>query len=132
MENFIELIARHADIDTRRAMGFGDIDKRLALGFPPRKLVLPKLNLPFKIEESNVPNWCKCIDLPNDAILYMFPRNTQIAWVFGSRIYMGARYYGLNRDDGLVIRRNSGQKDFEYSRHPDFNEDGTLKNWQSL
>jgi hypothetical protein len=38
MDSLIERIARHADIDTRCAMGFGDIDKRVALGFPPRKL----------------------------------------------------------------------------------------------
>ena len=38
MDNVIEHIARLADADTRRAMGFGDIDRRVALGFPPRKL----------------------------------------------------------------------------------------------
>jgi len=38
MDNLIEHIARLADADTRCAMGFGDIDKRVALGFPPRKL----------------------------------------------------------------------------------------------
>jgi hypothetical protein len=38
MDNILERIARLADADTRRAMGFGDIDLRVAMGFPPRKL----------------------------------------------------------------------------------------------
>jgi hypothetical protein len=110
MQNVIERIAGHADIDTRRAMGFG-----------PRKIVLPDLNLPFKIEESGTTNWCKYIELPN-AVLYIYSRNTQIVWVFGSH----RRYYALN-GDGLVTRRNSGQEHFDYSRHPDINDDGSLK-----
>ena len=113
--DIIEHIARLADIDTRRAMGFG-----------PRKIVLPDLNLPFKIEESGTTNWCKYIELPN-AILYMYSRNTQIVWVFGSH----SRYYALN-GDGLVTRRNSGQEHFDYSRHPDIKDDGSLKSWQSV
>jgi len=36
MDHIIERVARHADIDTRRAMGF-----------PPRRLVVPVLNLKF-------------------------------------------------------------------------------------
>jgi hypothetical protein len=45
MENITERVARHADADTRRAMGFGDIDMRVALGFPPRKLPPSDLKL---------------------------------------------------------------------------------------
>lgn len=40
MDNFIEKVALYADIDTRRA-----------LGFAPRKLTIPKLNLNFPEQE---------------------------------------------------------------------------------
>jgi hypothetical protein len=39
--DIIEHIAHLADIDTRRAMGFS-----------PRNIILPVLNLPFKINED--------------------------------------------------------------------------------
>jgi hypothetical protein len=42
-QNLIERIARHADIDTRRAMGFR-----------PRKLVIPKLNIHNHKQVGNV------------------------------------------------------------------------------
>ena len=52
MENLIEKIALYADIDTRRA-----------LGFAPRKLTIPKLNLHFPDQELRYDNET-CIQIP--------------------------------------------------------------------
>ena len=113
MENVIEKIAHHADIDTRRAMGF-----------MPRKIIPPDLNLPCNSETYFEFNQgiSRFIKLRN-AQLYLC-RN-EIAWVFGTNDFKTSRSYSFRRDDGLVsfyalIRT-------EHSRHPDLNEDGSFK-----
>ena len=116
-----ERIARHADIDTRRAMGF-----------PPRRLVLPDLKLKYTSEyvefnefNESISRWIKlynaCVYVNSDVISWM---------VIGSGEFGLSRSYSFRRDDGRVTLYESLVT--KYSRHPDFNEDGTLKTWQSL
>ena len=117
MQNIIERIAHYADIDTRRAMGFG-----------PRRLVMPDLNLPCNsvtyVEfTQGVSRFIKL----NNAQLYLC-RN-EIAWVFGTDDFKTSRSYTFRRDDGLVSFYALLKT--ERSRHPDFNEDGTLREWRT-
>ena len=113
MENIVECIARHADIDTRRAMGF-----------LPRRLVLPDLNLPMALEEYTEFNQGRTRRFKlRNAELYV--GRLEIAWVFGTRDFMSSRSYSFRRDDGLVSLY--ALLKMEHSRHPDFNEDGSFK-----
>jgi len=111
--DLIERIAHFADIDSRRAMGF-----------KPRRLVLPDLNLPCNSETYCEFNQgiSRFIKLRN-AQLYVC-RN-EIAWVFGTNDFMTSRSYTFHRDDGRVsfyaLLKN------EHSIHPDLNEDGSFK-----
>jgi len=118
MENIIERIARHADIDTRRAMGFG-----------PRRLVLPDLDLPMNSEYYTEFNQgrCRYIKLSN-AHVYVGP--VEISWLFLTDHFMTSRSYSFSRDDGRVSFY--AMLKMEHSRHPDVNEDGSLKSWRSL
>lgn len=113
MENLIERIARHADIDTRRA-----------LGAQPRKLVVPDLDLPCASREYVEFNQgvSRRIKFRN-AHLYLCP--SAISWVFGTDNYMSSRNYSFRRADGLVSFY--ALRKMEHSRHPDFNEDGSFK-----
>jgi hypothetical protein len=118
MENVIERIAHHADIDTRRALGFG-----------PRRLIAPNLDLPCNSESyvefnQGVSSFIKL----RNAHLYVC-RN-EIAWVFGTDAFMTSRSYTFRRDDGHVSFYALLKS--ERSIHPDLNEDGSFKNWQSL
>jgi hypothetical protein len=118
MDNIIERIAGFADIDTRRAMGF-----------LPRRLVLPKLNLLMNSKDYTEFNQgiCRFIKLRN-AHLYIGP--IDISWVFGTDYFMTSRSYSFNRDDGRVSLYSLLK--MKHSWHPDFNEDGTVKSWRSL
>ena len=117
MENIIERIARHADIDTRRAMGFG-----------PSRLELTGLDLPFASEEYTEFNQgrCRYIKLRN-AHVYVGP--VEISWLFLTDDFMTSRSYSFRKDGHVSIYALSKT---EHSRHPDFNEDGSLKSWRSL
>lgn len=71
MDNIIERIADHADIDTRRAMGFG-----------PRKLVVPNLNIKFPKNCNTCPIYMRFSD---DVELYIYPTKCcayEISWYF--------------------------------------------------
>lgn len=73
--HIIERIARLADIDTRRAMGF-----------PPRRLVCPPLDLQFECLEfvefgQGVSRWIK---LPG---AHIYAGQDEITWSFGGRHY---------------------------------------------
>ena len=104
-----------------RIAHFADIDSRRALGFLPRRLVLPDLNLPFQREEYTEFNQGRTrrFQLRN-AELYV--GRLEIAWVFGTNDFMTSRTYSFQRDDGLVSFY--ALLKMEHSRHPDFNEDG--------
>jgi len=113
MENLIERIARHADIDARRAMGFG-----------PRRLVAPDLDLPCRSQEYVEFNQgvSRFIKLRN-AQMYVCPN--EISWVFGTDNFMTSRSYSFSRDDGRVSFY--ALLVMKHSIHPDFNEDGSFK-----
>ena len=109
MESIIERVAHFADIDTRRAMGF-----------PPRKLVLPDLNFPLASEFNQ--GRTRRIRLTN-AELYV--GLSEIAWVFGTDDFMKSRSYYFRRDDGRVSFY--ALLKMEHSIHPDLNDDGSFK-----
>ncbi len=115
MKNIIERIARHADIDTRRAMGFG-----------PRRLVAPDLDLPCRSQEYVEFNEgvSRFIKLRN---AQMYVCQNEISWVFGTDNFMTSRSYSYRRDGrvssyALLV--------MNHSWHPDFNEDGSFKRAQ--
>jgi len=90
--NIIERVARHADADTRRMLGFGDIDKRIALGFPPRKL--PPSDLKLRVGKT----WWYVGRPYNDVsfdnvwnISLVSSEDGRILWRFGKRQYFYER-----------------------------------------
>jgi hypothetical protein len=130
MKNIIERIARYADIDTRRAMGFG-----------PRRLVLPDLDLPIYSDDyyskgytdftEGNHRYIRFVNKRVDKLSYTHMDVTpdEIGWLFGGDDYETSRCYSFRRYDGLV---SFFQVRMERYRHPDFNDDGSLKSWQSL
>ena len=109
----IERIARHADIDTRRAMGF-----------LPRKIALPDLNLPFDSKEyiEFAQGISRFIKLRN---AHLHVCRNEIVWVVGTDDFMTNRTYSFRRDDGFVSFYALLKT--ELSRHPDLNEDGSFR-----
>jgi hypothetical protein len=83
-----------------RIAHFADIDSRRALGFLPRRLVLPDLNLPMDSEDYTEFNQgrCRYIRLRN-ARVYIGP--DEISWLFGTDDFNTSRSYSFRRD-GLV------------------------------
>lgn len=114
MDYIIERIVRHTDIDTRRAMGLN-----------PGKLVMSDLNL----NTNFVRHGCaRKIHLGGGISMTIHPTGN-ISWVFrGSRLATDTEYF-FQKNGVLSIWTMCKT---EASRHPDFNEDGTLKNWQSV
>ena len=112
MDHLIERVAHFADLDTRRAMGFG-----------PRKLVVPDLDLPCASKEYTEFNQgrCRYIKLSN-AHVYVGP--VEISWLFLTDDFKTSRS-SFSRDDGRVSFY--AMLKMEHSRHPDFNEDGSFK-----
>ena len=103
MENIIERVARHADIDTRRVMGL-----------PPRKIT--HWEIPLRTLQRDFDNGIKVnID-----------ERGSVGWVFGNERYttiIGMSFIMTGTLMGIGVRTE---------RHPDFNDDGTLKKWQTL
>jgi hypothetical protein len=112
-----------------RIAHFADIDSRRALGFLPRRLVMPDLDLPCNSATYCEYNQgvCRIIQLRN-ARLYV--GRLEIAWVFGTSDFMKSRTYSFRRDDGLVSSYMLLK--MELSRHPDLNEDGTFNRLRPL
>ena len=112
MDHLIERVAHFADLDTRRAMGFG-----------PRKLVVPDLDLPCASKEYTEFNQgrCRYIKLSN-AHVYVGP--VEISWLFLTDDFKTSRS-SFSRDDGRVSFY--AMLKMEHSWHPDFNEDGSFK-----
>jgi hypothetical protein len=108
-----------------RIAHFADIDSRRALGFLPRRVVLPDLDLlPMETREyiefdQGISRFIKL----RDAKLYVCPNET--TWVFGTNDFMTSRSYSFRRADGLVSFY--ALLKMEHSRHPDFNEDGSRR-----
>lgn len=113
MLNIVERIAHFADIDSRRA-----------LGFLPRKIIPPDLDLPMSLEEYTELNQGRTRRFKlRNAELYV--GRLEIAWVFGTNDFKTSRSYSFRRDDGLVSFY--ALLIMKHSRHPDFNEDGSFK-----
>ena len=119
MENLLERVALHADADTRRAMGF------LPGKLPPSNLVLPELLIEYDNYLSKYGESRKFI--MNGASFYVYP--DYHTWIFGHEFHSTSRTYIL-RDDGLILFYLDGKS--SRIRHPDFNENGSLKSWRSL
>jgi hypothetical protein len=104
-----------------RIAHFADIDSRRAMGFLPRRLFLPDLDLPFisKTYFEFTQGRSRFVKLRN-AQLYVGPDET--SWQFGTNDFMTSRSYSFRRADGRVTLY--ALLKMEHSRHPDFNEDG--------
>ena len=77
----LEHIAHFADIDTRRAMGF-----------PPRKLVVPELNIRIpdkKFNTTSSPFW---VQFDDDILLYVWPQEHLL---YETRWYIHGRTYSM-------------------------------------
>ena len=107
-----------------RIAHFADIDSRRALGFLPRRLVLPVLDLPCNsvtYVEFNE-GVSRFIKLRN---AHLYVGQLEVAWAFGTNDFMTSRTYSFRRADGLVSFY--ALLKMEHSRHPDFNEDGSRR-----
>jgi len=112
-----------------RIAHFADIDSRRALGFLPRRLVLPDLDLPM-VSKTYVEfnqGVSRFIKLRN-AHLYVGPDET--SWQFGTNDFMTSRSYSFRRAYGLASFY--ALLVLKHSRHPDFNEDGSFKRSRRL
>jgi hypothetical protein len=105
MDHLIERIAHHADIDTRRAMGF-----------KPRRLVLPELDLKMNQDGSIIFNTSQ---------IYIGPG--QIEWIFGLDDFRTCRIYQFSRNDGRVTFYSRRRHRFIHTWHPNLNRDGSFK-----
>jgi hypothetical protein len=151
MDNFVERIAYYADADTRRVLGFGDIDKRLALGFPPRRLVLPDIKLilplvrealPFRagygppkpIAQQNLSTgrYLYVVNFENGIELHIHPVVMAEYWYFHEKPgdFQYKTEYSFMYDSKDVTVCTSRM--WKHDTHPDFNEDGTFKRWQTV
>ena len=94
MNHIIERIADLADIDTRRAMGF-----------PPRRLVLPDLNIRFLTKKFNTTSSPLWIQFDEDILLYVWPQ--EHLW-YETRWYIDGRTYSktFKNDRCLNINGN--------------------------
>lgn len=112
MENLVEHIARHADIDTRRAMGFG-----------PRRLALPSLNI--KIPKEHKGGHVFTVEFDSGVELIFWP----YAWLDYGIEWIVNRNTTLTcfiKNGSIEITRNRWKSDSVEFTHPDFKKDGTL------
>ena len=107
-----------------RIAHFADIDSRRALGFLPRRLVLPDLDL--HVVEFNQ-GGSRFIKLRN-AHLYVCPDET--SWQIGTNDFKTSRSYSFRRADGLVSFY--ALLIMKHSIHPDLNDDGSFKRSRPL
>ena len=104
---------------------FADIDSRRALGFLPRRLVLPDLDLKLDF----VPHGCaRKIRLGGAISLTVHPRGGT-SWVFGGPRLATITEYSLHTDGRLRVWTLCR---CETLLHPDFNEDGSFKRFGPL
>jgi len=125
MQNIIERIARYADDDTRRAMGF-DIDAIIKLKWPPRKL--PPSNLVFpRGTVRRTTAW------PNGSVETVIDFNggkaylTRFAWPETNSTLGPKTRWQFNDSVYLFDEGNCVYIITEKTTHPDFNEDGSFK-----
>jgi hypothetical protein len=115
-ENILSVIARYADIDTRRAMGF-----------PPRKLVIPSLNI--RIPEEQKSGHLFRIEFDSGIKLILWPYKDlsyETKWIIN-----GNTTSSLFIKNGYTeISRNKWKPNSERYTHPDFNKDGSFKRFR--
>jgi hypothetical protein len=114
MDQLIERVAHYADLDTRRAMGL-----------LPRKLPPSDLKLKMDFVPHGV---ARKIYLGGLISLTVHPSGG-ISWVFGGPRLTTVTEYFFTREGRLRVWTLCRCED---SLHPDFNEDGTLKGWQTV
>lgn len=99
------------------------------MGFGPRKLSPSNLVLPELVEYDN--DLSKYGEsrkfIMNGASFYVYSDDP--TWIFGQEFHSTSRTY-IMRDDGLILFYLDGK--FSRMRHPDFNEDGSLKRSRRL
>jgi hypothetical protein len=108
--DLIEHIARFADIDTRRAMGF-----------KPGRLVIPFLNI-------RIPRECKCghlfsVEFGSGIELIIWPYKElcyETKWIINENTTSSL----FRKNGSIEITRNRWKNDSVNYTHPDFNEDG--------
>ena len=114
MDNVIERIAHFADIDTRRAMGFG-----------PRKL--PPCHFDFP-EIEDLAGYIRVKFNQDVRLTRHYHSEFQFdsyAWVFGRSMHPSEhRVYAMNRIGSIGV---STGYDCQESWHPDMNRDGSFK-----
>ena len=118
MDNLVERIAHFADIDTRRTMGF-----------QPRKLQPVQFDFPKRF--FGYANVKIKFDSGIRLSVFHYENGHAVCWSFGCNdpiLEVGQRGYVFRRNGKIEIY-GLGRQD---SRHPDFNEDGTLKIWQTV
>jgi|688.fasta_scaffold80258_8 hypothetical protein len=116
MLGIIERVAHFADIDTRRAMGF-----------LPRKLQPAQFDLPERFFRYG--NVKIIFDRDIRLTVFHYENAHAFCWSFGCG--------GPTWDQRGYVFRRSGRIEIygvgqQNSLHPDFNEDGTIKNWQTV
>ena len=116
--DLIELIAHFADIDSRRA-----------LGFTPRRLVIPCLNI--RIPKEYRSGYVFIVKFDSGIELICWPYEHLfygIKWVINGNTT--STY--LTKNGVIEISRNHWKIDSETCTHPDFNEDGSFKRSSTL
>ena len=104
----LERIARFADIDTRRAMGFG-----------PRRLPPSSLEVPFhgpEFVETGL-GFARRVVLNERTQLYVNMHGDETTWVFGADDFMKSRTYCFERNGRVTQYRLN---EVVFSVHPDF------------
>ena len=112
MQNTIERIAHHADIDTRRAMGF-----------KPRRLALPSLNI--KIPKEHKGGHVFTVEFDSGIELIFWPYawlDYGIEWIVNRNTTLTC----FRKNGSIEITRNRWKSDSVEYTHPDFKKDGTL------
>jgi hypothetical protein len=103
-----------------RIAHFADIESRRALGFLPRRLVFPDLNLKLDFLPHGIG---RKIHLGDAVSLTLHPRGST-SWVFGGPRLTTVIEYFFNSGGALRVWTLCR---CETSLHPDFNEDGSFK-----
>jgi len=107
-----ERVAKYADIDTRRAMGF-----------LPRKL--PPSNLPLR---TDFIEYTELVNGPAKKMRFdnaqLFVTRDDITWIFGANDIPTTRMYCFRRKGYMCFY---SLMKFEHTVHPDFNADGSFK-----
>ena len=116
--DLIERIAHFADIDTRRAMGF-----------KPRRLVVPSLNI--RILTENKGGHSFSVDFDSGISMVCWPYkwlDYGIRWIINGNMTCSL----FTKNGSIKICMNEWKVNSVKYTHPDFNEDGSFKRSRPL